>query len=109
MEVYPQRIPRPRMIVDAVNDFLLFLGKRAEDLVPDDQKLAKIFIQIWKIDAVMYAVVRRRGEIFFKPAELADKFGVVQERDKEVNAAHHVDVKRLKTDEREREKEQERA
>jgi len=69
------------MIIDAVDDLLFLLGERAEHLVPDDQKLAEVLVEIREVDAVVDAMMRGRREIFFKPSEFADELRVMQERD----------------------------
>src|SRR5687768_399514 len=57
----------------------------------------------------MHAVMRRRREnIFDGTPEFRDKFRVMQEGDKQVNARHHVNMQRLKTDQGKREKEEKR-
>ena len=110
MKIYADRIPRLRMVVNPVNDLFLFLGERAENSVPNYQKFAKVFVEIFKIYAVMNAVMRRRCEDQFdRSPKFRNKFRVMQKRYKKVNAAHHINVKRFEADQREREKEQKRA
>lgn len=95
------------MIIDTVYDRFFFLSERTEDLIPNDQEFAEILIKVGKINPMMNAMVRRSGEIFLEPAELSDPFRMMQKRDEKMNAAHHINMQRVKPDQRQRPKEQE--
>lgn len=66
-----------RMIINAVYDLFFFLSERTEDLVPNDQEFAEILIKVGKVNPMMNAMVRRRREIFFEPAQFSDPFRVM--------------------------------
>ena len=49
----------------------------------------------------------RGRKVFLKPAEFVDELRMVKESDEKMNSAHHIDVQRLKTYQRQRPKEKE--
>jgi hypothetical protein len=65
-----------RLSIDSVDGLLFFFLVGTEELVPDNQHPAKIFVLVLVLGAVMYAVVRRRIKDGVERAERTNRFGM---------------------------------
>ena len=87
-----------RMAIHPIDDFIRFFFISAEKPVPNNEKFTVVFIQILKIDAVVYAVVRRGSENKFNPTpEFGYKFGMVLKRNKQMKGGHHINIEGRKS------------
>ncbi len=93
LEVDPDRIPRagrPRDAVDRRHVVQLFL-EGSEQAVPPGENLSQVLVEIFRIDGVVHAVLRRRDDHVLEQAELGHVLRVIPELQKKVNRSDQVD------------------
>lgn len=99
MEMLPEETVTVELFGEAKNGLLLLLGECAEKLVPDNEHVAEVLIEIRIVARVVYAVVRGRYQYVFQNAQLADYLRVREKRIKPVDNEHGRDHRGRKADE----------
>ena len=84
------RIPGPHRTCDAIDgrDVIQLLLECPKQLIPEDENLAVVLIDVFWIDGMMDPMMGWRDDDMFQPPELADMLRVIPELRKEVKRCH---------------------
>ena len=102
MQVGPDGVPAPERRGDAVDGLFLLGDIGAEQAVPHDQDPAVVAVDVFRVAAVVHAVVRRRVEDPFQRAEPADRARVDPELVERVDGRHGQEHQRREADDGQR-------
>lgn len=102
MQVGPNRVMPLKLIENPVPRLLLLLDEGAEESVPDYQDTTVVPVEIFVVDSMMDAMVRRRVQNSFEEPDLPNKPGVNPELIDEIHSVHRQKHPRSKADEHQR-------
>src|SRR3954467_15857731 len=88
-EVRPECVPAVDRFGDPVGRFFLFLLKGPKHPVPDNQRTRMILDDLYRITAMVHAMVRGRIEDPFKPTHFVNGFGMNPELIKSIQGRHY--------------------
>lgn len=102
MQVRPQWVVPLELIENPIAGLLFLLGEGSEESVPDYQHTTVVPVEIFVIDSMMDAMVRRRVQNLFEEPDLPDKPCVNPKLIDEIHSVHRQKHPRSEADEHQR-------
>ena len=102
MEMLPKETMTIQLLGQSVYNLYIFsfFYKCSEHLIPNDQHITIVLIQVFRVGSMMQAMVRRRHEKLFKPTPSAESACMNEKWIHSVNDQERRDHYCRKTDER---------